>query len=388
MGGVALSFMEKYDYIFAGAGCAALSMVFHLKRSSLSHKRILLIDPTIDQVPDKTWCYWAKEALAIHPKNALQFWDNLTLKFDQKAGKNHLGDLKYYHINSRDFYKSIFADFEKSENIVFIKSSVTAVHDHDSKVIVDTDDGKSFQADLIFDSRFDPNQLVKTPHLKQVFSGWRIETSAPFFDKNSFTLMETRKKTKPQFDFFYVLPFTEKSALVEFTAYSKNQLDQADLENELKEYLSTTLGIKDYSISFQESGVIPMTTRRQERKSSKRIIPIGTAAGWTKASTGYTFQKIQENSKIIISNLESGLPLQSGIKKKLRFDFYDNILLNIASKWPDRLPAVFQNLFQKNSTETVLRFLSEETTIFEELRLLSRLSFPIFIKSLLSYEKN
>jgi lycopene beta-cyclase len=61
--------MDSYDYIFAGSGCAALSLVFHLNRSSLSKKRILLIDPLINQVPDKTWCYWAKEPLAIHPKN-------------------------------------------------------------------------------------------------------------------------------------------------------------------------------------------------------------------------------------------------------------------------------------------------------------------------------
>lgn len=380
--------MDRYDFIFAGAGCAALSLVFHLKRSSLSEKKVLLIDPLIDQVPDKTWCYWADKALEIHPKHAIHSWDNVQLNFQGKSSTNNLGDLRYFHINSKDFYQAIFEDFKKNKNIVFKKASVKSIQENAFGVNVMTEDGDEFQTDTVFDSRFDPNQFIKTSHLKQVFSGWRIETTQPVFNKSAFTLMETRKNSNSHFDFFYILPFSENSALVEFTAYSKDNINQTSLENELKNYLTQQLKITDYKISFQESGTIPMTTRKLNRKESKKIIPIGTAAGWTKASTGYTFQRIQENAKIIISNLEKNAPVEKGIHRKLRFEFYDNILLNIASKWPERLPLVFEDLFRKNPTKMVFRFLSEETSFFEEFKLLSRLSYPIFIKSLLSYEKN
>lgn len=69
-----------------------------------------------------------------------------------------------------------------------------------------------------------------------------------------------------------------------------------------------------------------------------------------------------------------------------RFNFYDNILLNIAHKWPNQLPQVFFNLFGSSSAEMVLRFLNEETSFWEEIKMLNRLKFKIFLKSLVQYE--
>lgn len=380
--------MEKYDYIFAGAGCASLSLAYHLMRSSLKYKKILLIDPFIYQIPDKTWCYWAKAPLEIHPKNAIHSWDNLNLKFGNKSHVSPLGDLRYYHLNSKDFYQSLYQEFKLHENIVFKESSVTSAQEVDSKVIVTTNDGEKYQGQMLFDSRFDPNQIIPSPHLKQIFSGWKIETFNPIFDPSSFTLMEIKENSNSKFDFFYILPYSKNSALVEFTAYSKTNIEKLALEKELKSYLTSFLKTEDYQITFQETGVIPMTNKSVKQKKSNRIIPIGTAAGWTKASTGYTFQKIQGNSKKIVSNLENGLSATNGISRSRRFEFYDNILLNIASRWPEKLAGVFEDLFKNNPTEKVLRFLSEETTLADEIRLLSRLKFGIFIKSLLRYESH
>lgn len=69
-----------------------------------------------------------------------------------------------------------------------------------------------------------------------------------------------------------------------------------------------------------------------------------------------------------------------------RFKFYDNILLNIAHKWPEKLGGVFLELFQSSPPADVMRFLNEETSFTEELKILSKLRFSIFIKSLMRYE--
>jgi lycopene beta-cyclase len=116
---------------------------------------------------------------------------------------------------------------------------------------------------------------------------------------------------------------------------------------------------------------------------------LGTLAGCSKASTGYTFYNIQKHCQEIVNALEN----QKGIKnlnwkRKSRFKFYDNILLNIAKKWPQALPDTFFNLFQTNPGAAVLKFLNEESNFFEELRLLFNLKFSIFIKSLIHYEKH
>jgi len=380
--------MERYDYIFAGAGCAALSLVYHLMRSSLRHKKILLLDPNIHQIPDKTWCYWAKAPLEIHPKNSIHSWNSLNLKFGSNSQFNSLENLNYYHLNSKDFYQSLHQEFKSLENIVWKESSVVASQEVNSGVIITTADGEKHEAQVVFDSRFDPNQIISNSHLKQIFSGWRVESSKPIFDPSSFTMMEIQETRSPQFEFFYILPYSKNSALVEFTAYSKTHIEKLDLEKELKSYLSSILKTEDYQISFQENGVIPMTNKSIKRIKSNRVIPIGTAAGWTKASTGYTFQRIQGNAKKIVSNLEKGQSPLNGIERSRRFEFYDNILLNIASKWPERLAGVFEDLFKNNPTDKVLRFLSEETSLVDEIKLLSKLKFSIFIKSLLRYESH
>lgn len=379
-------FMERYDYIFAGAGCAALSLVYHLMRSKLRHKKILLLDPLIHQIPEKTWCYWAKEPLSIHPKNSNYSWSTLNFKINENFYRKDLGDLRYFHINSKEFYYSVLEEFKNIDNIFFKESSVQDIHEKTDGAIITTVDGDQFLGDTIFDSRFIPSKLVPTPHLKQVFAGWTVETIQPQFDPTSFTLMDIEKNSQSQFEFFYILPFSPTSALIEFTAYSQENIDTEILEKNLKKYLSKNLKFNEYRVSFQETGVIPMTNKKSDRKHSDRIIPIGTAAGWTKASTGYTFQKIQENSSKMVLNIEKGIPPLKGLGAKSRHEFYDNILLNIATKWPEKLSSVFADLFQNNPPEKVLKFLSEETSLVEEVKLLGKLNYSIFIKSLLHYE--
>jgi len=380
--------MDRYDYIFAGAGCAALSLVFHLNRSALRTKRILLIDPLINQVPTKTWCYWAEKPLPIHPKNSNYSWNTLNLKIEGNLYRKYLGNLRYFHINSKEFYCSVLEELKKSDTIFFKEATISEISENNSSGIVTTLEGDQYFGDTIFDSRFIPSKLVAEPYLKQVFAGWTVETIQPLFDPTTFTLMDIQKNSESQFEFLYILPFSPTRALIEVTVYSQENIDNEILERKLKKHLTKYLKTNEYKVSFQEIGVIPMTNKRLQTKSSSRILPIGTAAGWTKASTGYTFQKIQENSSRIVSNIEKGLPPLKGINRKARHVFYDNILLNIAIKWPGKLSALFADLFQKNPPERVLMFLSEETSLLDEIKLLGKLNYAIFIKSLLKYESH
>jgi lycopene beta-cyclase len=128
-----------------------------------------------------------------------------------------------------------------------------------------------------------------------------------------------------------------------------------------------------------------MSTRQLSSAVSPRHILIGTAAGWTKPSTGYTFAPIQENCAALIANLEKGAFDGLAFSRKKRFIFYDNILLSIAHHWPKRLPALFINLFSTSSPDLVFRFLAEKTSFWEEIKLLSRLKFGIFLKGLTRY---
>jgi lycopene beta-cyclase len=100
---------------------------------------------------------------------------------------------------------------------------------------------------------------------------------------------------------------------------------------------------------------------------------IGTAGGQTKASSGYTFQFIQKRSDLIARALIEGRSLYQLPSDSSRFLFYDRVLLEVLAKglWPgDR---VFARLFARNPVQRVFAFLDNETSLMDELKLISSL---------------
>ena len=376
--------MKNYDYILAGGGCAGLSLVYHLLESSLKNSQILIIDPNQGEIPNKTWCYWSKEALPIHPQSARFSWNSFYLKDASQQLTKPLEELSYYHLNSHDFYAHVLDKIRQFPNVHFLKEEVVALTPADTGIQVTTKAAGTFNASLVFDSRT-KLQGTNQPILNQIFIGIRIKVSEPLFDPKKWGLMDFETRPSNGFDFIYTLPFSTQEALIEYTAYTTEERSEETLLQELQEVLRLKYGPIAYNIQFQESGKIPMSTQKFFSSVSPRHIPIGTAAGWTKPSTGYTFAPIQENCAALVASLEKGGLTSLLFPRKNRFVFYDNILLTIAHRWPKRLPDLFLNLFSASRPELVFRFLSEKTTFREEIRLLSGLKFGIFLKGLLRY---
>jgi lycopene beta-cyclase len=78
-------------------------------------------------------------------------------------------------------------------------------------------------------------------------------------------------------------------------------------------------------------------------KKKKRVLNIGTAGGWTKASTGYTFKNSDKKSTQLTAFLRQDL---RKFHKKTKFWFYDLLLLDILDRHND-LGQVFSSMFKK-----------------------------------------
>lgn len=379
--------MERYDYIFCGGGCAGLSLLYYLLESKWKEANILIIDPAHNKEVNKTWCYWATEPLQIHPKESIISWNTYSLKSGQKKLRKSFKNLNYYHLNSSDFYESIYTKAKTRSNVEFLKDRVIELKEESDYVTIKTEKTGLFIGNLVFDSRIISSHDGNSK-LKQLFVGWKIKTQLEAFEPKKMTLMDFRTESSIPFDFFYILPFSEKEALIEYTAYSKNLISYDSLESHLKKYLKKKFEENPFEITYVEKGTIPMSTKQTSYSESDKIIPIGTKAGWTKPSTGYTFYQIQTNCQFIVKRLEENKIDKLIINRKPRFKFYDNVLLNIAHRWPEKLKYVFLNMFGSSSSDLIFRFLSEETTFWEELKILSRLKFSIFLKSLFYYESH
>ena len=117
---------------------------------------------------------------------------------------------------------------------------------------------------------------------------------------------------------------------------------------------------------------------------NEKIVNIGTAGGQTKASSGFTFQFIQKHSDAIIEALiNKKHPHQALSVFQKRFHLYDKVLLNILYNKKLNGAEIFSELFKKNPPQGVLQFLDNETTLFQELKIMQSVPMRVFLPAAL-----
>lgn len=272
-----------YDYVFAGAGGAGLSLLFHLLQTRLRDRTILIIDQDEKQKNDRTWCFWEKEdgpfEEVVHHR-----WQHMYFHGETYSELLNLAPYYYKMIRSRDFYRYVKAYMADFPNVTWLSAEVQATQEKPLGPQVVTSDG-TFTADWVFSSLRDPQERQRVNghnYLLQHFKGWVIQTQENFFDPEQATLMDFRINQHDECRFFYVLPTDERTALVEFTLFSAELLPERVYEDELKNYLHRFLSLDTYTVTHEEFGVIPMTDMPFPSQQSEHVINIGTAGGMTK----------------------------------------------------------------------------------------------------------
>ena len=376
--------MTQYDYIIAGAGCAGLSLLYRiLKDPILKDKKILILDKSEKNNNDRTWCYWEKdpglfEEVVIHEWKTLKFLStDFTKQFDLK-------EYSYKMIQGLDFYEYVLKFAKEFDNVSFKYESILQIDTEGDLAQVKTDNGL-YKAEYVFNSTSLFHPEINTDNsLLQHFQGWVIETENPVFNPEIGTLMDFRLSQKNGATFMYVLPTSTTKALVEYTLFSEKVLKKEEYEAELKEYIRESLNIENYKITHTEYGVIPMSLAKFSRnpEAQKRVINIGTAGGYTKASSGYTFQFIQKNTQDIAAKLHRGEnpnPVMSYREKM--FEWYDRTLLEVLISKRLEGKLVFETMFNKLSPEMILKFLGNESTMIEEFKIIKSLPIKPFLIS-------
>ncbi|MEM9673080.1 MAG: lycopene cyclase family protein [Bacteroidota bacterium] len=373
-----------YDVILAGGGGAGLSLAYHLLNSDWKDRSILIIDQEQKEKNDRTWCFWETKPgpfeSIVH-----QQWQRM---YFHGTGFSQLMDLQPYSykmIRSQDFYRYVNQVIRAHENVTLVQAQIQELRERADNVEVVTDQ-QNYHGQWVFSSLRDSDetdQVKDKQYLLQHFKGWEIRTKQPFFNPQQATLMDFRIAQHGDCRFMYVLPTDEQTALVEYTIFSGELLDQDTYTQELNRYLPKYLGLKraDYEVLHEEFGVIPMTDMEYPRQQGERIIRIGTAGGATKASTGYTFQRIQRDSAELVQQLiTTGRPERLPLNGRKRFHLFDSVLLNVMGRglYPGR--ESFTHIFRKNPTARVLRFLDEDTHLGEDLAIMNSVPKLPFIK--------
>ena len=100
----------------------------------------------------------------------------------------------------------------------------------------------------------------------------------------------------------------------------------------------------------------------------------------TRLSTGYTFLNIQEHSKYIRDNIDKIESVKTFTIGK-KYKFLDNVFLKVLEKHPEKMPNIFLKMFV-GSADSIIKFLSNKSNIFEDLLIILKMPKWVFIKSL------
>lgn len=374
--------MKHYDYIFTGSGLAALMTTYKMVLSGkFKNKTILLLDENSKKTNDRTWCFWSKEKSIWEPIISKK-WDSALFADENYQRALTLQPYQYNRVLGLDFYKHVFDTLSKENNISFLNEKVTDINELENHVYVATNKTE-FTCSTVFNSIYNKaaaETQTKFPVLQQHFIGWFVKTEEAVFNPAQATFMDFSVAQKGNTRFMYVLPTSPTEALLEYTLFSHDLLAKAEYENAIKEYLDK-LGVTNYEIIEKEQGSIPMTCYPFWKKNTQKVLNIGTAGGWTKASTGYTFKNSDKFSTRLVAFLEQGKDVKQ-FHRKTKFWLYDLLLLDILDRKNELGSSIFSSMFRKGNPALIFKFLDEETSLVEDLQVIIKCPKRLFIKAL------
>jgi len=368
------------DVAVVGAGGAGLCLLHQLVLRGPAGLRVALVDPVdrlAERPDDRTWCFWDDGRSDADPVLA-RSWDRVVVVGpDHRRRVLDLAPMRYAMLRSADYYAQV-ADLTAAAvdagrlELTVVRTGADRVADGAERAVVDAGDTR-LAARWVFDSRPAPPRRPGATTLLQHFRGAVVRAEADTFDADLPLLMDfTTPQPHAGLSFGYALPLDARRALVEYTEFSPQVLDDAGYARALEAYLPHVLG-GDVPVSVEhvEQGVIPMTDAPFARRAGRRLFRLGTAGGATRPSTGYTFTAMQRQAAAVAGALARGREPLPPRPYPRRHAWMDAVLLRGLADGSIDGPAFFARLFDRNSPQRVLRFLDGGTAPAAELALMA-----------------
>ncbi|WP_257155569.1 lycopene cyclase family protein [Streptomyces sp. Ru87] len=363
------------DVAVIGAGAAGLSLLAALSERTAPDGRpwsVACVDPGPGAGPGRrTWCFW-EPAGGRYDRAVAHSWRRLRVVGPGGAEVGaDLGSLRYKMLPSDRFEELLDGWFAQC---ALPPLRVTAVagevaDGHDRAVVRGRTAGGGevrVRARWVFDSRPAAPPPARTT-LLQHFRGWFLRAEHDVFDPGAVTLMDFRTPQPAHgVSFGYVLPWTARDALVEYTEFSPAPLSRAAYDAALAHYTRAVLGVRGAGVTGTEQGVIPMTDAVFPRRTGKRVFRIGAAGGATRPATGYTFAAVQRQTAGIVRRLCAGRTPLPPRPHRRRHRMMDAALLRALDTGRLDGPVYFEQLFAGNPPPRLLRFLDGTSAVREE----------------------
>jgi len=343
-----------YDVAIIGAGLAGLSLAVRLAEPCFAGLRVLVLEPRTHYRRDRTWSYWS---LQPHPFQSAvaASWDRWTIATPDRVVTRCAPGLRYESIPADRLYRLALDQIKAAPHIT-LRQGVTAYAEEDDEGVQLRFSGETARARFAFDTR--PPVSLGAHGLTQIFSGWEIETRDAVFDPSAVTLMDFRCAQEGAAHFTYVLPSTTRRALVEDTWFAQCGLPPPDYRTAIRDHMRDRYGVTAFDIVFEERGALPMDPVFRPM-AGRWLLPIGTAGGGTRPSTGYAFNAIQAQCDTIAAALLAGRAPRPVRRRPGIVRLMDRVLLDMLDRQPEMGAPLFASLFERCDPRTLVRFLND-----------------------------
>lgn len=363
------------DVVIVGAGASGLSLARRLVERSPAQgaaPSVILVErPPGPAAAERTWCFW-DEPDGEYDELVTARWRRLLVRDREGRSVTGVARRPYKMLRSADFVRATAARLDGLPTVRRLTGTVTETGDlpgGGGRVDGEDTDGRPFRLTCrwIFDSR-PPDRLPPArTTLLQHFRGWFLTTRRDHFDPGVAELMDFRTpQPEKGLSFAYVLPLGSREALVEYTEFSPGPRRLGEYDAALRHYLRTVRRLGDFTVTATEQGVIPMTDGVFPSRRGQSVFPLGTAAGATRPSTGYTFAAIQRQTAGVAARLRAGRAPVPPRAHSRRHRTMDAALLRALATGRVDGADLLAGLFQDNPLPRVLAFLDGRSTLREE----------------------
>ncbi|MEH0934125.1 lycopene cyclase family protein [Micromonospora psammae] len=360
--------MNEVDLVLVGGGGAGSLLLAALDRHDVRGLRIAVVDPVRKRGQDRTWAFWGRPDADLDPMLSAS-WQRVEVTTSAGRRLLDLAPLRYAMVRSAPVYERA-AEAERRLGVTRIDAPVGALDDDGATVAVRDDDGRTLlRAGWVLDSRPRPPHRPGRTSWLQHFRGWWLESATPVFDPGRAVLMDFRTPQPARgVSFGYVLPVSDRYALVEYTEFSPELLGDAGYDAGLRGYADLLgLDLAALTVREVENGVIPMTDAPFDGRPSPRVVRLGTAGGATRPSTGFTFAAMHRQADEVARALAAGRAPVPRPAYPRRHLWMDAVALRALDRGAVGGPEFFDRLFDRNPAERVLRFLDGATSPAEDL---------------------
>jgi lycopene beta-cyclase len=355
-----------------GAGVAGLSLARELL-SLAPETSITFFDirPRLPH-PGRTFCFFApSEQFAFPSPTAV--WNTVTFRganFERSIDVSHA---PYSLLHGEDFFNETL-QFLESYNVTFHWQCDSPRGTETSIWVGD----QQYTFDTVIDASF--THQASSSLLWQSFAGMWIKTELPTFDSSRAIIMDILPSSaEAAVSFFYILPTSSTSALVEHTTFSSSKLSQEYHLSVCRDWVHENVS-SNLTVERCEHGAIPMGLTTL----NKTNLPIiGSGGGGVRPGTGYAFLAIQRKARHLARQIISSKPTRITRYYPGWLEIGDRLFLRTLRRAPLEGRAIMEQMLAKARSDHLISFLSDTSSFRETIAVWSTVPKQTMLKTLL-----